>query len=176
MAHMLETAKSGRSKCRTCREAIAKDELRFGEEVLDQFGSGGTTHVWHHVPCAAKKKPTELKSALATFEGEVPDRAGLDATMADALKNAKPGTFPYVERAPSGRSKCISCGEAIEKADLRVAIEREVDTGAFKTTGAGYLHVGCAKEFTSDEELLSKVKANTPNLKADELAELEAGL
>lgn len=176
MAHIIERAKSGRSRCRTCREPIAKDELRFGEEVLDQFGGGGTTHVWHHLLCAAKKKPAELKATLPSFAEEIPDRAALDRTIEESIKTAKPSTFPYAERAPSGRSKCLACGEAIEKGDVRIAVEREVDTGSFQTTGAGYLHVGCAREFTGDEELLAKIKANTPGLAPDALAELEAGL
>jgi len=176
MAHVIEMSKSGRAKCRTCREPIPKDVLRFGEEVLDQFGSGGTTHVWHHLDCAAKKKPAELKSAMAGFEGEIPNREELEKTIAEAVKTVKPSTFPYAERAPSGRSKCMQCEGTIEKGDLRIAVEREVDTGAFTTKGAGYLHVACASEYTGDDELLDKIKTNAPGLSNEDLAELEAAL
>ncbi len=176
MAHIIEMSKSGRAKCRSCREPIAKDVLRFGEEVLDQFGSGGTTHVWHHMECAAKKKPAELKAAIAAFEGEIPEKAALEATIAEAVKTVKPSTFPYAERAPSGRSKCLQCEGTIEKGDLRVAVEREVDTGAFTTKGAGYLHVACASEHTGDDQLFEKIKQNAPGLGKQDLEELEAGL
>ena len=91
-------------------------------------------------------------------------------------KHVKPGSFPYAERASSGRSKCLQCGEAIEKGDLRVAIEREIDTGTFKTKGAGYLHTGCAAENTGDDSLFEKIKANSLGLEAKDLEELEAGL
>jgi len=57
MAHVIEAAKSGRAACRTCKEPIAKGELRLGEEVPNQFAGGETTHVWHHLACAAKKRP-----------------------------------------------------------------------------------------------------------------------
>ena len=54
MAHVIEPAKSGRASCRTCREPIAKGELRLGEEVPNTFSdSGEATHVWHHLACAA---------------------------------------------------------------------------------------------------------------------------
>ena len=41
MAHKIEMAKSGRATCRTCREKIDKDTLRFGEETANAFDPGG---------------------------------------------------------------------------------------------------------------------------------------
>ena len=76
----------------------------------------------------------------------------------------------------NGRSKCLSCEEAIEKDTLRVAVEREVDTGAFVTKGPGYLHPHCALEFTGDDELLAHIKANSAALSEGDFSELEAGL
>jgi hypothetical protein len=175
MAHMIEVAKSGRAKCRTCKQPIAKDELRFGEEVPDMFGGGGMTYQWHHLACAAKKKPGELKVAMDGFSGTIPNKAALESEMSEAVKHVKPSTYPYAERAPSGRSKCMQCDATIEKGDLRVAVEREVDTGSFTTKGPGYLHTGCAVEYTGDEELAAKIKANSPGLEKKDLEELDAG-
>ena len=175
MAHVIEAAKSGRSNCRTCRSSIGKGELRFGEETLNAFSdSGGTTHQWHHLRCAAQKKPHQVREALATFEGEVPDRAALEATLGEAESKVKPA-FPYAERSPSGRSKCISCGEPIEKGALRVAIEQEVQTAGFMTKSARYLHPACApthEAFAEDPELGAKVKKNSRGLSEEELASL----
>ena len=176
MGHIIEPAKSGRAKCRSCKKTIEKDSLRLGEETLDPFGSGGTTHVWHHVACAAEKKPDELKAAMADYAGEIPDKAKLEKTIADSQKKLPPGTFPYAENAPTGRSKCMACEEAIAKDTLRVAVEREVDTGTFKTKGPGYLHPMCAADFTGDTAMFAKVKANSRDLTKDQLAELEAAL
>ena len=176
MAHIIEPAKSGRAKCRSCKKAIEKGALRLGEEILDPFGSGGTTHVWHHVDCAAEKKPDEIKAALADYTGDVPDRAGLEKKIADSQKALPPGTFPYAEKAPSGRSRCMACESGIEKDTLRVAVEREVDTGTFKTKGAGYLHPMCAADFTGDAGMFEKVKSNSRELTGEQLAELEAAL
>src|SRR3954469_25138236 len=105
MANVIEESKSSRASCRTCRQKIEKGALRFGEEVPNAFDpGGGTAYAWHHLTCAAKKKPAEVKAALDAFAGEVPQRAELDAILAEAKETTK--TFPYAERAPTGRSKC----------------------------------------------------------------------
>ncbi|HEY5945856.1 MAG TPA: hypothetical protein VIV40_10210, partial [Kofleriaceae bacterium] len=102
-----------------------------------------------HMTCAAEKLPAELKAALDQFPGTVPNRAELDQLMADALAKgrAKPGGFPYADKAPTGRAKCIQCSQPIEKDSVRVAIEREIDTGAMVTKGAGYMHPKCVAAY-----------------------------
>jgi hypothetical protein len=144
MANHIEEAKSGRASCRTCKKTIAKGDLRLGIEAANAFGDTPSMQ-WHHLPCAAGKLPAELKEALDAFAGDVPDRAALDTAMAEAIAkgHAKPGGFPYIDRAPTGRAKCMQCGEPIAKDSLRVAVERELEVGATMTTGAGYLHAAC---------------------------------
>ncbi len=172
MAHTIEVAKSGRAGCRTCRNPIAKGELRFGEESANAFGEpGDMSYRWHHLKCAATKLPDELKSALATFEGEIPDREELAKLMAEAVAN-KPPPFPYADRAPTGRARCQACGEAIAKGALRVAIERELDRGMGATKGAGYLHPACAAAYIEEqggthEKLTTELRANTRLPEAD---------
>src|SRR5262245_58026865 len=112
MAETIEVAKTGRARCRICREPIEKDTLRFGQEQPSAFAEG-MQWVWHHLTCAAKKKPVQVRAALDTFGGEVPDRAALEALMAEGDKTAS--VFPYAERAPTGRSKCLHCREPIDK-------------------------------------------------------------
>src|SRR4051812_48072317 len=145
MANVIEEAKSGRASCRTCRKAIAKGELRLGVETQTQFSDTPSLQ-WHHLLCAAAKLPVELKAALAEYAGEVPDRAELDAAMEAAFKkgNAKPAGFPYVDRAPTARARCMQCQQPIDKGALRVAVERELEVGTNMTRGAGYLHPLCA--------------------------------
>lgn len=173
MAHLIEVAKSGRASCRVCRNKIEKGELRFGEEAPNAFDpDGGASYFWHHLACAAKKKPAQLKSALAAFTGEIPNRAELDALLADA-----PPELPYAEKAPTGRSKCMVCGDAIPKDALRVAVEREVDTGSFTTKGTGYLHAACAPgHLQHDAAALALVKAHSTRLDASARAELDQAL
>src|SRR5690349_3773872 len=103
MANHIEEAKSGRASCRTCKKTIAKGELRLGVEAANAFGDTPSMQ-WHHLACAAAKLPAELGEALKEYAGDVPDRAALEQTMADAIAkgHAKPGGFPYVDRAPTG--------------------------------------------------------------------------
>lgn len=173
MAHMIEPAKSGRAKCRGCREKIGKGELRFGHEVPNNFADGEMTYQWYHLACGAKKQPIELKKAIDGFDDEIPGVDELLKAIEKNKKNVKPSSFPYAERAPSGRSKCLQCEEKIEKEDLRIAVEREIDTGSFVRTGAGYLHVSCAAEFTGDDDLLDQVKENSTSLGDEDVQVLQ---
>ena len=185
MAHTIEVAKSGRASCKTCKQNIAKDDLRFGEEFVNQFSdSGGTSYRWHHLPCAAKKLPMALKGVLEAYEGEVPNRAELDALIEVSKAKAKPASFPYADRAATARSKCIVCHEPIAKSELRVAIEREIDTGMMQTKGAGYMHPACvsawldgdsAGEMTA-ESLLRGIEANSTAVDAAARAEIRGQL
>ncbi|MCX5743454.1 MAG: PARP-type zinc finger-containing protein [Proteobacteria bacterium] len=167
MGATIEEAKSGRASCRTCKKTIAKGELRLGVEVTTQF-SDQPSMQWHHLPCAAGKLAGELKDALATFDGDVPDREALDAAIEASIKkgNAKPAGFPYVDRAPTGRAKCMQCEAAIGKDTFRVAVEREIDTGAMVTRGAGYMHPKCVAANLENvggsvEELIEGVQKNS---------------
>jgi hypothetical protein len=182
MAHIIEVAKTGRASCRTCKKSIAKGELRLGEEVPNAFAAGETTHQWHHLPCAAKKKAAVLTLALESTDVEVPDKEALLNEAAAHKKGDKPAAFPYAERAKTGRSMCLLCSEAIEKGTLRVAVEREVDTGMFVTKGPGYLHSTCALGWLADNGgpdragLLAAVKSNSTALEAGDVAALELEL
>lgn len=167
MANVIEEAKSGRASCRTCKKTIAKGELRLGIEAQTQFSDTPSLQ-WHHVLCAAAKLPVELKAALAEYPGEVPNRAELDAAMEEAAKkgSAKPAGFPYVDKAPTGRAKCMECGEPIEKASFRVAVERELEVGGNATRGAGYLHPKCVPANLENvggslDEMIEGLRANS---------------
>lgn len=178
MAHIIETAKTGRANCRTCKKPIAKGDLRLGEEVPNQFDAGEMTHVWHHLECAAKKKPTALQSALSTTTVDVPNKPALEQLIAASAKTEKPSTFPYAEHAPTGRSICMVCSEPIPKGELRVAVEREVDTGSFVTKGAGYLHPACALAHVGEtlESFLPKLTSHSPGLQTGDLDTLKSEL
>jgi poly [ADP-ribose] polymerase len=184
MANVIEEAKSGRASCRTCKKPIAKGELRLGVEVSNQF-SDTPSMAWHHLLCAAQKLPGELKEAMAAYPDPIPNKAEIETAMADTLKKGKgkPGGFPYIDKAPTGRAKCMQCEEPIAKDSFRVAVEREIDTGTMVTRGAGYMHPKCAVpnlENTggSKEDLIEGIRANS-RLAPDDLeaaiGEIEAG-
>jgi poly [ADP-ribose] polymerase len=173
MAETIEIAKTGRARCRLCRGPIEKDALRFGEEQPSAFAEG-MQWAWYHLTCAAKKKPVHVREALGRFEGEVPERAALEALLAEGDKTAS--VFPYAERAPTGRSSCLQCHERIEKGSLRVATEREVEAAGMARPGAGYLHPHCAGLFLGADDLTATLRRNSRGLTDDDIAELESQL
>lgn len=181
--HTIEIAKSGRARCRSCNEGIKKGELRLGEETPNMFSeSGGMSYRWHHLRCAADKKPRELKAALARYTAELPERATLEASIhawEERQRARKKATeFPYADRATTARSKCMQCHEPIEKGDARIAIERPAES-YMGGTSPGYLHPRCAQAHTKSDTLVAALAANSVALSADELeaalAEVQAG-
>jgi poly [ADP-ribose] polymerase len=178
MPNIIETAKTGRAGCRTCKQPIAKGDLRFGEEVPNAFSAGDMTYNWHHLPCAAKKKPSALKQALDDTDQNVPDKEALMKTIEENAKNEKPTVLPYAEYAPTARASCVGCSEKIEKGHLRVAVESEDDGSPFPRSGPRYLHVACAPEHAGDapDEFFEKVKNNSKNVETKDMQELKAAL
>ena len=124
---------------------------------------------------AARRRLAKLEEALGEFPDDVPDR---DALLA-AIKEGKKGSaIPRAEPAPSGRAGCLACSEKIKKGELRIVVEREVDTGSFVAKRPGYLHAGCAKgseHLEGVEDLRATLEANS-DLNADQLAALAQAL
>src|SRR5262249_17093229 len=160
--------------CRTCRQPIPKGELRFGEEAPNSFSdSGGTMFLWHHVLCAAKKKPSQLQEAMQSYVGEFPNREEVERIVAVEAPKQKPTAMPYAERAPSGRSRCGECGETIEKGEMRIATPREMEAGGMMNPGARYLHPPCAVATAQEDPegvpgMLEKIRKNSKGLNAEE--------
>ncbi len=160
--------------CRACRKPIAKGELRFGLEGQGGFAdTGEPTFMWHHLECAATKHPDETRSALEAFQGEVPNRDGVMAKLAEADAK-KPPPFPHADRAPTGRARCQACSEAIPKGELRVVIERDIERGMTTAKGAGYLHPACAAAYVetqggTHDELTAGLHKNTRGLSETDL-------
>ena len=49
---LVEYAKQGRAKCKTCKQQIEKSSTRIGKLVSNPFSEdGGTMKQWYHVPC-----------------------------------------------------------------------------------------------------------------------------
>jgi len=122
---------------------------------------------------------------MAAYPDPIANKAELEVAIADTLKKGKgkPGGYPFVDKAPTGRAKCMQCEEPIAKDSFRVAVEREIDTGTMVTRGAGYMHPKCAVpnlENTggSKEDLIEGIRANS-RLAPDDLetaiGEIEAG-
>ncbi len=181
MSHKVEVATTGRARCRACKQAIEKGALRFGEEFKNPYSEdGGMSYRYWHLPCAATKLANELGPALAAFEGEVPEREALLATIAQHEKPA----MPFAERAPNARASCRACREGIAKGELRVAFERVFEGPMGPQKGASYAHARCLPTYLAHEveqgrtapsaaELLRELEAHAKGGKGPDAASAE---
>jgi hypothetical protein len=143
--YKIEGARSSRSKCKTCRRPIDKGLLRLGILIEGPFGTG---YMWHHLQCAAKRRPEDVEDAYKEQcweEGvEVPPIEEL-RKLADKAekKRSEKKEAPYVERAPTGRSKCVQCSEPVEQGAWRVVILRSVEFYNQVRSGPIKVHPTC---------------------------------
>lgn len=187
MPHTIEPAASGRAKCRGCDQKIAKDELRFGERLENPFGEGEMT-LWFHLVCGAYKRPESFLEALDETDVDVesvhtPAAAGhtLDWLRAEAAIGREHRRLPRltgVGRAPTGRARCRSCKELIEKDDWRIGLVF-YEEGFFSPSG--YIHAGCARTYFDASELaaapiIRRIHQFAPDLTDSDLAEIETKL
>jgi hypothetical protein len=169
MAHLLEPAATGRSKCRGCGRGIERGALRFGERIQNPFGDGEAT-LWFHPLCAAYKRPEPVLETLAGLAGDVPGRAELEAAARTSASQRRRPRIDGVERAPSGQAKCRCCREAIAKGTWRIRIVYYED-GRF--TPGGSVHLACRRTHFETDDVLAQALHFSPDLGADERAELE---
>ncbi|QDU68169.1 hypothetical protein [Engelhardtia mirabilis] len=177
--YVIENARSGRSKCKTCRKTIDKDALRLGVLVEGPFGEG---HMWHHLTCAAGALLPKVEQA---YEREAwnaakvpPDPAdlptleslrelGAAAQAARAEKEANKLVIPYAEIAPSDRSKCKQSGDPIPKGAVRIVLGKSAQFGNQTRTSAFAVlpqHVGDA---LADEEIATEAVGLAEQLRAN---------
>jgi Poly(ADP-ribose) polymerase and DNA-Ligase Zn-finger region len=176
MGDVIEVSPSGRARCRGCKEAIPKGEVRFGELYDSAFTGGEALRYWH-LTCAAGKLPGKVRAALAATDIAIPNRAEVDeALRGGGKKGGGSAQLPNASVAPTGRARCLQCDEPVPKGALRVAVERETETPMGMTVkAAGYLHLECAltwaeEQGTDEAEFVSAVLGNS----ALDEAQLEA--
>jgi hypothetical protein len=167
VAHVIEPASSGRAKCRSCDQPIAKGALRFGERQPNAFGDGEMT-LWFHLPCAAYARPEPF---LAT-EGGAAD-ATLSAAARFGIEHRRVPRVHGAERAPTGRAHCRSCRAPIAKGEWRIAL---VFFEEYRFNAGGYIHAGCARAYFDTIDILDRIRHYSPQLEASDLAEIEAAM
>jgi hypothetical protein len=171
VAHVIEAASSGRAKCRSCDQPIAKGELRFGERQPNAFGEGEMT-LWFHLPCGAYSRPEPFLEA----QGAAPAATELDRLTAAARFGIEHRRVPRLhgaERATSGRAHCRSCRELIAKGEWRLPLVFFED---YRFNPGGYLHARCARAYFETTELLDRIRHFSPQLRDPELAEVAAAI
>ena len=188
--YIIEAARSGRAKCKTCRRAISLGTLRLGVLVEGPYGAG---HMWHHLTCAARRHlewvrdayRLESWNAAKTVPEKVPNLVDLEKLQQDAEERKKQRReLPYVELAPSGRSRCKHCEELIDRGAPRVVLGRLVEFGSQTRTSPINVHPRCVRGETDKPDcatetdgLFEALRANSEGLDAGalELALTEIG-
>jgi hypothetical protein len=174
-AFVIEAARSGRAKCKSCRKAIPKDGLRLGVMVEGPFGAG---HMWYHLNCAAKRLFDKVQGAyeiqawtlakVPLTEDDVPPLAELELLREEAeTKKVDRKELPHTELAPSGRAKCKHCDELIEKGAPRVVIGREVEFGQQTRTTPINVHPACVADALHAEDCNTEADGFAEALRAN---------
>lgn len=172
MPHRIESATSGRAKCRGCRRTIARGELRFGEALPNPFAEGEATF-WYHPRCAAYKRPEPLLATLEQTQQALDDREGLLEAARRGLARPRLPRIDGAERAASGRASCRSCREPIARGEWRLRLVF-VEEGRFSP--GGFVHLRCRRDYFETDDIAERVLHFSPALTADEAAELRREL
>lgn len=172
MPHVFERAASGRSKCRGCRQPIAKDELRFGERLANPFGEGEVTH-WFHPSCAAYKRPDALIEGLGVAGVEVPDRGDLERIAKATLAKHRLTRIDGAERSPTSQAKCRHCKEPIEKGGWRIRLVFH-EEGNFSP--GGFIHVACREPYFEQADILEQLLHFSRELAVEDRKALEQAM
>jgi len=182
---VIEGARSGRSRCKTCRRKIAMGGLRIGVLIEGPFGTG---YLWHHLNCLAKNRIDLVESAYEleawNFAKEKPKGLPKITTLrglGDKAEKQKKERqeMPYAELAPSGRSKCKQCGDAIKEGAARIILGREVTFGQQVRSTPVKVHPACiAAELERDDttvtsdELEIGLRANSKTMTPEAIESL----
>jgi hypothetical protein len=153
MPDRIETASSGRARCRACRRPIAKGQERFAEAVPNPVAEGESQH-YYHLECAAERRPKPFSGLLASLDPPRPELAPLGAAAALALEHQRLERLGVLERAKSARANCRECHSPIEKGAWRVALQpiEEGRLGAW-----GFVHLSCAGAYVGFKPSLERL-------------------
>lgn len=169
---VIQTASTGRSKCRGCGTAIAKGSLRFGEALPNAYGEGEAMY-WFHLSCAAAMRPDKFLPVLESSSEIVENRSELRELAQNGMTHPRLARLVRAERAPSGRAHCRSCRETIEKGEWRLALHLFED-GRFAPIGS--IHLQCAEAYLGTADIVDRLARANEAPSAAELEEIRTGL
>ena len=172
MGHSIETATSGRARCRGCGESIAKGELRLGERLPNPYGEGEMT-LWFHLSCGAYKRPEVLLETLEATDNEIEHANQLRDIARSGLEHRRLPRADGAGRSPTGRARCRQCREFIEKDTWRIGLVY-YDEG--RLNPSGYIHLSCAEEYLGTTDIVARLRHFAPTLSDDDVAEIRAAL
>jgi hypothetical protein len=166
---VIQPASSGRAKCRGCGRSIRAAELRFGEALPNPYAEGEALY-WFHLACAACMRPKKFLPALAADASVIADRDWLVHAAEVGIAHRRLPRLLRAERAASGRARCRSCRELMEKDQLRLALQIFEDG---RMSPIGSIHVGCAEAYLGTADIVGRIEKLCPELDSATLSELE---
>jgi hypothetical protein len=172
MAHVFESAPTGRAKCRGCDKLIAKGEVRFGEHVPNPFGEGEAT-LWFHPLCAAYRRPEAILESLPEAPDFVEGRAELERVAKASSAQKRLSRIAGAERSPSGKASCRHCKQPIEKGSWRIRLIY-FEEGRF--VPSGFIHLTCRGDYFEGHDVADALLFFSPDLSADERSDLTRSL
>ena len=172
--HTIEPAASGRASCRGCGEKIAKGELRLGARLPNPYGDGELT-LWFHLVCGAYKRPEPYLEAARSTTETIEQAEWLETEAKRSLEHRRLPRLSGADRAPSGRARCRSCKEPIEKGAWRISVVYyDEEVGRFEP--AGFIHTKCAKEYFGTSDVTDRLKHFSPALGESDVDEIRSEL
>ena len=168
MAHVFESAPTGRAKCRGCARVIAKGEIRFGERIPNPFAEGEAT-LWFHPLCGAYKRPEAMLEALEQNRAAAPDPDALERAARGNAAQRRLQRIDGAERSPTGQAKCRQCHEPIAKGNWRVRLVF-YEEGRFSPSG--FVHLGCRRDYFETDDVLAPLLHFSPDLTDEDRADL----
>lgn len=167
----IEAATSGRARCRSCGENIGKGEKRFGESIPNAYAEGEAV-VWFHLACGACVRGEKFAPLLANHP-DLPERDFLESQAALTAAFPRSARLLRAERASSGRARCRSCKEVIDKGRFRLCL------GIFeegRMEPIGFIHVACSLPYFGTAALEARIQRLSPGLAAADLEEIARDL
>lgn len=131
LPYLAEYSKSGRAKCKRCKQIINKDVLRLAVMVQSPFFDGRQPN-WHHFDCFFNryhpKNVGEIKSfEILKFDDQKMIEKMLTKEATVEIKGNRKRKVDvnvsqdfFVEYSKSSQSRCIGCQEKIEKNEMRI--------------------------------------------------------
>jgi hypothetical protein len=96
----------------------------------------------------------KLAPLLAT-QRDIPDRAWLESAARQSSQHARLQRLVRAERASSGRARCRSCRETIDKDTVRLALQMFED-GRFSPIGT--IHAQCAEAYLGTADIVDRLE------------------
>jgi len=170
----LEPAASSRASCRGCGEKIAKGELRLGARLPNPYGDGEMT-LWFHLVCGAYKMPEPYLEAARSTTQTIDNAQWLESEANRGLEHRRLPRLNGADRAPSGRARCRSCKETIEKNAWRISlVYYDAEVGRFEPSG--FIHPKCAQDYFGTKGIIDRLKHFAPSLIAEDVDEIQKEL